>query len=88
MDLRVLVRDLQTREWSVENPMSWVEEHREVLAEAPAIHLETCRGSLQIAGSAGEGPISVCAAETHEVVADLCWQTMTADELAAAGVAV
>jgi len=85
MGLHILVRDLLTGTWVLEDPMRWADAYPGRIATAVAAFLDTGGGTLQLTGTAETGRVRVITT-AGMAVADVGWMSMTDTELAAAGI--
>jgi hypothetical protein len=85
MGLHILVRDLLTGTWVLEDPMRWADAYPGRIATAVAAFLDTGGGTLQLTGTAEAGRVRVINA-AGLAVADVGWTSMTDTELAQAGI--
>jgi hypothetical protein len=77
------VRDLLTRNWTLEDPMQWADDHPELIAQVVATYLGTVGGTLQLTGTPERGRVTVTDTE-GVLVTDVGWMTLTDEELAEA----
>src|ERR1700733_11915079 len=72
MGLHILVRDLLTGTWVLEDPMRWADAYPGRIATAVAAFLDTGGGTLQLTGTAEAGRVRVINA-AGLAVADVGW---------------
>jgi len=85
MGLHIVVRDLLTGTWVLEDPMHWADAYPGRIATAVAAFLHTGGGTLQLTGNPDAGRVTMI--NTAGIaVADVNWTSMTDEELAAAGI--
>ena len=85
MGLHILVQDLLTGKWVLEDPMHWADAYPGRIATALAVFLSTGGGTLQLTGTPEAGRVTVITT-ARMTVADVSWTSMTDTELAAAGI--
>jgi hypothetical protein len=85
MGLHIVVRDLLTGTWVLEDPMRWADAYSGRIATALAVFISTGGGALQLTGTAEAGRVTVITM-AGMTVADVGWMSMTDEELAEAGI--